>query len=149
MENSSTGIEKSIVSPRVPMTQLQQLAVEPAGHMQPPGTRYSEICMLGWTAKNFSRGKEHMEMRCCCRTNKNSLSCHCCARHAAGAYLKVWPDCTGPCGIGLQPQSAKKVPEDEFSRSMRCSDTYTAAKGSSASNSSSTQFVFITRSVFF
>ena len=47
MENSSTGVEKSIVSPRVPITQLQQLAAEPAGHMQPPGTLYSEINTLG------------------------------------------------------------------------------------------------------
>ena len=47
MENSSTGIEKSIMNPHVPITQLQQLAVEPAGRMEPPGTLYSEISMLG------------------------------------------------------------------------------------------------------
>lgn len=61
MENSSTGVEKSIMNPCVPITQLQQLAVEPAGHMWPPGTLYSEISTLGWTAKSFSRGKGHTD----------------------------------------------------------------------------------------
>lgn len=147
MENSSTGIEKSIMNPHVPITQLQQLAAEPAGRMEPPGTLYSEISMLGWTAKNFSRGKGHMEMRCCYSTSKNLLSCHCCDRLAAGAYLKVWPDCTGPCGIGLQPQSGKKVSEDEFSRSMRCSATHAVAKGGAA-NSSSLNSIYYGVSLF-
>lgn len=47
MENSSTGVENSVMNPRVPITQLQQLAVEPACPIQPSGLFYREISVLG------------------------------------------------------------------------------------------------------
>lgn len=46
MENSSAGVENSVMNPRVPITQLQQLAVEPACPIQSSGLFYREISML-------------------------------------------------------------------------------------------------------